>query len=143
VTICVVVLLFATNNAGLTLFGTCSFKVNDGFPVFGVVILFIYLIVSWSTIWYFRKSVPKNAVFKKMREEFLKYYFYYVVSTSTVWTILAFTNLFAALNCSSFHKPGLNVLITIGNAVKIISPIVLSIIRYKDPTIKKKVREVL
>ncbi|KAL4506845.1 hypothetical protein ABPG72_001266 [Tetrahymena utriculariae] len=143
ITILIVILLFATKSSGLSLFGTCSFKVNEGFPVFGVVILFAYLFISWYTIWYFRKSIPNNQIFKKMREEFLRYYFYYVVSTSVVWTILAFSNLLAGLNCSYFQDPSMNVLITIGNAAKIGTPIILSIIRYKDPTIKKKVRDQL
>lgn len=78
-----------------------------------------------------------------MREEFLRYYFYYVVWTSMIWTILASTNLLAGLNCSDFHNPSLNVLITIGNVAKIGTPVVLSVIRYKDPTIKKKVNDQL
>lgn len=135
--------MFSTHNSGLSLFGTCSFKVNNGIPVFGVLILSIYLFISWYTIWYFRKSVPKNQRFKKMREEFLQYYFYYVVSTSIIWSILALSNLIAALNCRFLHSPALNIIITVGNAVKIGTPIILSIIRYKDPTIRKKVGDQL
>lgn len=78
-----------------------------------------------------------------MREDFLRYYFYYVVATSMIWTILALSNLLAGLNCEYFQNPSFNVVITIGNAAKIITPIVLSVIRYKDPTIKKKVRDQL
>jgi hypothetical protein len=53
---------------GLSLFGTCSIKVNDKFPVFAMLILLIYLVLSWSAIYYFKKHVPNSEVFKKVRE---------------------------------------------------------------------------
>lgn len=48
----------------------------------------------------------------------------------------------AGLNCEYFHKPRLNIFITLGSIAKLATPIVLSIMRYNDPTIKKRVGKV-
>jgi 1-phosphatidylinositol-4-phosphate 5-kinase len=56
-----------------------------------------------------------------------------------IWTTLAVSNVVSGLNCEYFHKPGLNISITLGNTAKLATPIVLSILRYYDPTIRTKI----
>jgi 1-phosphatidylinositol-4-phosphate 5-kinase len=46
----------------------------------------------------------------------------------------------AGLNCEIFFEDRLDIFITIGNTAKLATPIVLSIMRYKDPNIKKKLK---
>lgn len=139
----VVLVVWVFHMNGLSQFGTCSLKINDKFPIFALLILLIYLFLSWYAIYYFKKNVPNNDKFKKIREEFLKYYFNYVVSTSTIWSVVAISTLIASLNCTNFQQPFLNIFLTLGNTAKICSPIVLSILRYKEPTIHKKVKSQL
>ena len=112
---------------------------SANFPIIAVVTLLIYLLLSWFTIFYFKARVPKIEIFTQKRKEFLSYYFNYVVCTSIIWGIVTISNFVVAFNCLYIHNPLLNIFVTIGNAAKIFSPVVLSCLRYRDPTIKKKV----
>ncbi len=49
-----------TGRTGLSLFGTCSFRVSDDFPVLGVLIFFVYVILALYTIFYFKKMTEGN-----------------------------------------------------------------------------------
>ena len=59
-----------------------------------------------------------------------------------IWGILAFSNLIVSVNCTQFKSPELNIFITIGNVMKLGTPFVLSILRFKDPLLKKKSLEI-
>jgi len=73
----------------------------------------------------------------------LKYYFNYIVASCIIWSILAVSNLLSGLNCEYFQKRWLNSTISLGNAAKLATPIVLSILRYHDPTIRKKIMRII
>ena len=45
---------------GLNLFGTCSFKQKKGFPFAGILLVFLYMMISIFTIYKFKKSVPDD-----------------------------------------------------------------------------------
>ncbi len=64
----------------------------------------------------------------------------YIIASCVIWTVLALCNLMAGLNCEIFFEDRLDIFITIGNTAKLATPIVLSIMRYKDPNIKKKLK---
>ena len=109
----------------------------------GLILLGIYILVSVYTIWFFQKNVPDNQTFQKQKKDFLKYYFNYIVASCVIWTVLAFSNLLSGLNCEFFKKLWLDWAITLGNAAKLATPIVLSILRYHDPTIRRKIMKVI
>jgi hypothetical protein len=46
---------YVNNSTGLTLFGTCSYGVNTGFPLMGMLIVCFYFFISGITIFYYRK----------------------------------------------------------------------------------------
>lgn len=113
----------------------CSYKVDSTSWMIGVSVFSLYLILSWFTIFYFKKYVPNNSVFRKERGEFLKFYYHYILCINISWSILAISNVIVGLNCSYGLDPLLNVFITIGNLTKLVTPIFLSVIRYSDPTL--------
>jgi hypothetical protein len=57
--------------------------------------------------------------------------------------MLLAANMIATLNCYYFLNPGINFILTIGNAAKLAIPIFLGYIRYKDPIIKNKLNALL
>jgi 1-phosphatidylinositol-4-phosphate 5-kinase len=111
--------------------------------VAGLALVFIYISVSVYTIWYFQKTVPDNPAFATQKKDFLNYYFNYILASCIIWTVLAISNLLSGLNCEYFQKSWLDASITLGNAAKLATPIVLSILRYHDPTIKKKIMRLI
>jgi 1-phosphatidylinositol-4-phosphate 5-kinase len=127
--------LKAGGNTGLNLYGMCSYKINSSSWVLGVIIFSIFLLLSWFTIIYFKKYVPDNPVFAEVRHNFLKFYLYYVITTNISWSLLVISNIVVGLNCTYFLNDNLTIFISIGNTTKLFTPIVLSYIRYKDPTL--------
>lgn len=70
----------------------------------------------------------------------MRYYYIFVIVSTLIWSGLALCNLIVAFNCIQFHKKELDFFITIGNILKLCTPFFLSILRYFDPTIRVKVR---
>lgn len=130
-------LVYCLNKNGLSLFGTCSFKYTPNFPYAAIFLVFTYVIISIYTIVYFIKTVPDDPKYKEKKEEFAKYYLRYIIASSIIWSIEAICYTIVGLNCETFHKGYLLIFLTIGNASKLCTPFVLSILRYHDPTIKK------
>lgn len=52
-----------TDSSGLNLYGTCSIKQKSSFPLMGVILLFIYIIISSYTIIFFKQTVPDNETY--------------------------------------------------------------------------------
>ncbi|CAD8111637.1 unnamed protein product [Paramecium sonneborni] len=129
-----------TNNNGLSIFGTCSFKFHPGFPLAGILLVFCYTIISVYTIVYFNKAIPDDEKYKEYKDTFAKYYYRYIKGSCIIWTIQAISFTIAGFNCSYFHQGFLLAFITIGNSAKLCTPVVLSILRYNDPTIKQQIK---
>ncbi|CAD8202343.1 unnamed protein product [Paramecium octaurelia] len=129
-----------TDKNGLSIFGTCSFKYHPGFPLAGIVLVFLYTLISLYTIWYFNKAIPDDEKYREIKDTFAKYYYRYIKGSCIIWTCEAISFTIAGFNCSYFHEGFLLIFITIGNSAKLCTPIVLSILRYNDPTIKDQVK---
>ncbi|CAD8107781.1 unnamed protein product [Paramecium primaurelia] len=129
-----------THNNGLSIFGTCSFKYHPGFPLAGIVLVLLYTLISSYTIWYFNKAIPDDEKYKEIRDTFGKYYYRYIKGSCIIWTCEAISFTIAGFNCSYFHKGFLLIFITLGNSAKLCTPVVLSILRYNEPTIKDQVK---
>lgn len=140
--ILVPILALVTNKNGLSLFGTCSFKYHPGFPFAGILLVLGYTIVSCYTIYYFKNAVPDDEKYLEEKNNFAKYYYRYIFASCIIWTTEAVCFSIAGFNCSYFHKGWLLIFITIGNTAKLCTPMVLSILRYNDPTIKKSIEKV-
>ncbi|KAM3147767.1 hypothetical protein pb186bvf_000095 [Paramecium bursaria] len=125
---------------GLNLFGTCSFKQKKGFPFAGILLVVLYMLISMFTIYKFKKSVPDDKKYLLQKDNVMKYYYKFVIVSTLIWSGLALCNLIVAFNCIQFHKKELDFFITIGNILKLCTPFFLSILRYFDPTIRVKVR---
>lgn len=69
----------------------------------------------------------------------MHYYKNYIIASCVIWSVLALSNFMAGLNCETLHKHYLMFFISVGNMAKLATPIVLSIMRYHDPTIKRKI----
>ncbi|EAS00927.2 phosphatidylinositol 4-phosphate 5-kinase (macronuclear) [Tetrahymena thermophila SB210] len=122
--------------AQLNLYGVCSYKVDSTSWIIGVSIFVVYLFISWLTIYYFKKYVPNITAFVKHRTEFLQFYYFNVLFISISWSILVASNIIVGINCTYELSPFLNIFITVGNIIKLVTPIVLSIVRYFDPTLQ-------
>ncbi|KAL4438872.1 hypothetical protein ABPG74_016592 [Tetrahymena malaccensis] len=122
--------------AQLNLYGVCSYKVDSTSWIIGASIFVVYLFISWLTIYYFKKYVPNITAFVKHRTEFLQFYYFNVLFISISWSILVTSNIIVGINCSYELSPYLNIFITVGNIIKLVTPIVLSIVRYFDPTLQ-------
>ncbi|CAD8195769.1 unnamed protein product [Paramecium octaurelia] len=129
-----------THNNGLSIFGTCSFKYHPGFPLAGIMLVFCYTLISLYTLWYFNKAIPDDEKYKEIRDTFGQYYYRYIKGSCIIWTSQAISFTLAGFNCSYFHKGILLIFITIGNSAKLCTPVVLSILRYNEPTIKDQVK---
>ena len=70
----------------------------------------------------------------------MRYYYIFVIVSTHLWSGLALCNLILDFNCIQFHKKELDFFITIGNILKLCTPFFLPILRYFDPTIRVKVR---
>ena len=131
-----------TEILGKNLFGTCSVKAVSRLPLIGPLLFFIYVVLAFSTIMYFKKHVPNEERFQEYREKFLNYYYKYIKACAIIWSVLAFCNIVAVINCNTTDGgiAGLNIFLTIGNIAKLFTPLVLSILRYQDPFLNKKVK---
>jgi hypothetical protein len=56
-----------------------------------------------------------------------------------LWTILAIANVVAFLNCQYIQDPKTNLFITIGNLAKLGTPLILPLVRLKDPSLQTKI----
>lgn len=139
--LCLMIGLAFESDLGKNLFGTCSVKAISKFPLIGPLLLVIYVVLAFATIYYFKKNVPNDERFKEYREGFLNYYYKYVKACSIIWSVLAVCNIAAVANCFSSKGgiAGLNVFLTLGNICKLFTPLVLSFLRYQDPFLKNKV----
>jgi 1-phosphatidylinositol-4-phosphate 5-kinase len=128
-----------THNAGLSLTGTCSFKQGAGFPIAGFVLLGVYLMFSVYTILFFRSAIPNTETLLESKNYFIKYYINYVIASSVIWSVLAASYFMMGINCTKVHNAYLNIFTTLDTLAKLATPIVLSILRYYDPTIRSKI----
>jgi hypothetical protein len=95
--------------------------------------LIFYLIFGFNTIIYLKKKLPNSEEFKKIRNETITFYYVYSICCIILWSILIVMNLLATINCSFVHNSKLNYVVNIGNFAKLMTPIVLPLIRMKDP----------
>jgi 1-phosphatidylinositol-4-phosphate 5-kinase len=87
---------------------------------------------------FFKGAVPNTEALISQKKSFMRYYFNYILASSIIWTVLAISNFMMYLNCAKLHLPLLNIFVTICTMAKVATPIVLSIMRYYDPSIRNK-----
>lgn len=63
--ISVPLLAYVTDQNGLSLFGTCSFKYHPGFPIAGILLVASYTLISCYTIYYFKNTIPDDEKYKE------------------------------------------------------------------------------
>ncbi|KAL4511850.1 hypothetical protein ABPG72_012695 [Tetrahymena utriculariae] len=137
----IIIVIFETipNYAGISVFGTCSYTSNKLVFVSGPLIGIFYALLGYYMFRQFHKTIPDTRQkFANKRQEFLIYYAYVKV-TSCIYLLLGITNLMIGLNCYFLHNPGLNIFLTITNFLKLLSPVILSLLRYRDPILKQRV----
>lgn len=135
--IIVSVVVYATDSQGLNTYGTCSFKESNLFAYLGIAVVFLYLILACYTLYCFKKQIPDDPAFRKYRDTFLKYYTQYVKWTVVIWSILSVSRVIVTVNMQ-LNEPvqTLFIFVTIDNIAKLAAPIVLTVIRYRNPSIK-------
>ncbi|CAD8115621.1 unnamed protein product [Paramecium sonneborni] len=127
------------NYNGLSLFGTCSLKYNPGFNIGGLVLVFLNTFISIMTIIYIQKAVPENQRYLNLIGKLTRYYSSYITAQFFIQLIQALSYILVGFNCTKFHEGWLLIFITIENSAKLCTPFVLSILRLKDPTIKRQI----
>ena len=96
-------LAYVLDLTGLNLFGTCSFKQKKGFPFAGVLLVVLYMLFSCYTMYEFKRVVPDEEKYLLQKDNFIKYYYRFVIASSVIWSGLAICNLMVAFNCIEFH----------------------------------------
>ena len=91
-----VIILKFMNKIGLSLYGTCSIQVSgDATGYFGVLIFFLYMLISFGTIIYIKKIPQDNEVFQRARQELQDYYKKYLQASCIIWGVLSISNFLA------------------------------------------------
>ena len=138
-------------HVGKTLVGTCSIRSSCNTPSFynyaGPAIVAIYTLIGLTTYCYIKKNVASCSQIHVKRTKFLLHYLVYVIISIVVYSIIASANLIQAIvlkNPSDENevkgKLWANYLYNIS---KLCSPLVLSIVRFNDPFLRKAMRRTL
>ncbi|EAS05498.2 transmembrane protein, putative (macronuclear) [Tetrahymena thermophila SB210] len=124
--------------SGKTMFGTCSIKSENQFPLKGIGLLLVYIFISLSTLMYLNYKLSNIKKYQKLQ----KFYQFYMYSCIATWSCLVCSQIMMFLNCRYFQKPSLNFFVTLGNACKIITTLYLPIVRITDPNIRPVFRAI-
>lgn len=92
---------------------------------------------------YIIRKVPHGKAIAKARNEFIKYYLTFNIIYSANLTLIVVCNMVVFINCKAIHKPLMNLFVTLGNACSTLLPLVLTIIRFNNPMIKKRIQKIL
>jgi len=138
------VLFLIRNFLGKTLVGTCSIKSAcsvDIVSYLGPFIALLYCVLGIFTYLYVRRNAPICAKVHEQRTQFLNYYLRYNIMCSLIYFLIASTHILVnTVVIPQKLKTGRSDYIWINslyNIAKLCSPLVLSIIRFNDPQIKK------
>ncbi|KAL4428946.1 hypothetical protein ABPG74_011142 [Tetrahymena malaccensis] len=124
--------------SGKTMFGTCSIKSENQFPLKGIGLLLIYIFISLSTLMYLNYKLSNIQKYQKLQ----KFYQFYMYSCIVTWSCLVCSQIMMFLNCRYFQQTSLNFFVTLGNACKIITTLYLPIVRITDPNIRPVFRAI-
>ena len=129
------------NDIGKTLAGTCSIKSKchvGFFNYFGSIIAVAYALLGLFTYYYIKRNSPRCAQAHSKRTKFLFYYLRYNIACTIIYFFIAFTNvLVTILNNPDKGERKFAWINSLFNMAKLSSPLVLSIIRFGDPMIRK------
>lgn len=67
----------------------------------------------------------------------------YLYCSIIIWSIFFLCDLIIYFNCKYFHNDNSEFAITIGNISKIGTPIILPLVRLKDPNVQKVIKLIL
>ncbi|KAL4471165.1 hypothetical protein ABPG72_019107 [Tetrahymena utriculariae] len=124
--------------SGKTMFGTCSIKSENQFPLKGIGLLLVYIFISLSTLMYLNYKLSNIKKYQKLQ----KFYQFYMYSCIVTWSCLVCSQIMMFLNCRYFQKTSLNFFVTLGNICKIITTLYLPIVRITDPNIRPVFRAI-
>jgi len=135
---------------GKTWVGTCSIKSScspDFYNYAGVGIVLVYAIIGIATFCYVRKNAPQCARAHSKRTRFLLYYLCYIITSIIIYSVIAGINLMQAFLNANFsdttNEHSIRMLRSLFNIATLCSPLVLSIVRFNDPLIRKAMRRTL
>ena len=146
------ILLGSFDNLGKTLFGTCSIKwKNTKSPLayVGVLLVFGYMFYAFFTFYFIRRYAPKTENSSKDVAAFLLYYNNYILCSVGIWTVYAICNLIATIEgqvvdtSPSDFAARVKPVATIGSYAKILSPLCLLVIRYRDSYTRNTMRRLV
>jgi len=135
---------------GKTWVGTCSVKSSCSphfYDYAGVGIVAVYAIIGIATFCYVRKNAPQCARAHSKRTRFLLYYLCYIITSIIIYSVIAGINLMQAYISENFsdstNDHSIRMLRSLFNIATLCSPLVLSIVRFNDPLIRKAMRRTL
>ena len=134
--------LLTTNRLGKTLFGTCSLKYTQTSPsaYLGPVVVFLYAIISSYAFFFIKRYAPRCENSDKAVMDFLSYYNRYLIISVIIWSGIAITNMMATIIESDLADGTISRSLYItgitGNFFKMLTPLVLTIVRYNDKSLK-------
>lgn len=135
--------LIIANDIGKTLVGTCSIKSKctlSFYNFFGSAVSILYAIFGTFTYFYVKRNMPVCSKAASKRTRFLAYYQTYNIVCTLSYFFIATTNILdTILNEPHHHENTVNFvwINTLYNIAKVTSPLILTLIRFNDPTIKK------
>ncbi|KAL4490222.1 hypothetical protein ABPG72_004261 [Tetrahymena utriculariae] len=136
----ILITIFFLDLNGKTLYGTCSYVSDQSFPMLSLILYLLFLFFSILILAYFNQKIPNTSFYKKKRKEFLHFSRLYLSVCLFMWGIIAISNTALFFNCKYIHEQYLTYFQTVGNTAKVLSSILLPIIRIKDPYLRSIIR---
>jgi len=139
--------LLSTGEIGKTMVGTCAIRAqceSTIYSYFGIGMVASYALLGVFTYIYLRKNVPKCERAHSRRARFLFYYIKYISMCIAVYLMLFISTLLTTLEVRHGDKPRqYDWINSFYNFFKFCSPVILSIFRLNDPSIKSVVKKSL
>ncbi|EAR85121.2 SecY subunit containing preprotein translocase (macronuclear) [Tetrahymena thermophila SB210] len=137
----ILITIFFLDLNGKTLYGTCSYVSDQSFPMLSLIFYLLFLFFSILILAYFNQKIPNTSFYKKKRKEFLHFSRLYLSVCLFMWGVIAISNTALFFNCQYVHQQYLTYFQTIGNTAKVLSSILLPMIRIKDPYLRSIIRQ--
>ena len=142
ITISFTLFFLFNNELGKSMFGTCSIAdtCKDGNKSYFIAssVIFLYMVIGIFCLWYIRSHLSQGIGKNTKNAEISQYYMKYIIASTIIYTTFAITYI---LSLYDGEKSDI-LLLSIGNTAKLCSPLVLSLVRYKDPLITKIMKQV-
>ena len=142
------IFLLHGHKIGKTFVKTCSIIARCDQPVINYIwppaTVMLYVILGSYTYLYVKKNAPRCANSNAQRAKFLLYYLKYIMASTIVYAFICFLNILSPI--MNNNLPGsifTEVTNSLYNISRLGSPLILSIVRFRDPFIQRILKKAI